>query len=101
MNIEFKTIHVDGIRIDYSKIPCIPFYSYRTNFNSSIQLILTIKPDNVILINTSSDSQVRNSIGAKYTDLLTKSNSSNSSAKKIDVYELSRKNGICHLFISN
>lgn len=38
--------------VDYNKISYIQFFSRKTNFNSSFQLILTLKPDNVIIINT-------------------------------------------------
>lgn len=53
MNIEFKIPMSEKlVTVDYNKISYIQFFSRKTNFNSSFQLILTLKPDNVIIINT-------------------------------------------------
>lgn len=43
MNIEFR-IPVSPLNLDFSKIIFLPFYSNRTNFNSSVQLITALKP---------------------------------------------------------
>lgn len=61
MNIEFKIPPSDRlVVVDYSKINYIPFYSNKTNFNSSLQLIMTLKPDNVIILNTKGTSNELN-----------------------------------------
>jgi hypothetical protein len=100
MNIEFKVPQTERINLtDHFKITTLPFHSCRTNFNSSIQLIMVLKPDNVILINT--DPLSRDSLGLKYTDLLGKSQHLTANVKKINTFDLSVKKGICHLFIQN
>lgn len=57
-----------------------------------------MKPDNVILINT--DSNPRISLSDKYQETLAKAHL-NDNSKKINIFDLALKKGICHLFIQN
>lgn len=65
MNIEFK-ISPAPVGLDFSRVTFIPFHSHKTNFISSVQLITSLKPDNVILINTDSRRENGETLSSRY-----------------------------------
>ena len=56
--------------IDYSRLKYLPFFSNKTNFNSSLQIILTLKPANVILINTKTTIRSTDELVSRYKGML-------------------------------
>lgn len=91
MNIEFR-IPVSPLNLDFSKIIFLPFYSHRTNFNSSVQLITALKPENVILINSQANRRESSSesLSSKYQAHF--KSIPGSGIKQPKIYDLAPKN---------
>ena len=60
------------VDLDFSVFKKLKFSGQKTNFNSSIQLILTLKPSNVIFINTKSTLRSPDDLASKYRTILEK-----------------------------
>lgn len=80
--------------IDIARLGRLKFDSRHTNFNSSLQIMLTMRPKNVILINTKSSVRSPDELVGKYRTQLAQQD------KDIRLYELAPKN-VCHLEIYN
>ena len=98
MNIEFRIPEPDKyIPLDSSRFNRLKFCAKKTNFNSSLQIILTLKPANVIFINTRATMRSADEKISKYRTSIQAHQSNDST---INVYELAPRN-YCHLKIYN
>lgn len=96
MNIEFKIPESDKYnKLEASRFERIKFCLEKTNFNSSFQIILALKPANVIFVNTKTTFRQSDEMMTKYKNALAQHGQ-----QGIALFELSPKN-FCHLGVYN